>query len=398
MSSSFGTDALGEIRFGNDRIAKVYFGNTLVYDKPYIKIKFHFDSTNINPRNRLGTRAKACGAEWKSTSDPNVWVVITPLYTKGAGTTDPLLGICKLFCGDGDENGLLQQTNLGTCQVLEITGDIDKIETIDRVFQKCSAITSVSVTGVYDKLSSSTSLVNVNSFCNGNSNITDGTSLAGYNILKNISSITTHAATFTEADSAANLAQIPTSWGGTAAPQSTILNITKYNACGWSINTADPNCPDFTLVTTFYLFTTASISRYNGVNMKKSNICNKSNGFVTSLATYYYPCFFQGTGTWPSTQSGTPYRPTWIFCSDNYNGTLPAGTSEGDMPGTIDHEAIGPLTCKYGTYDSSKQVYFGFLVLNNTADLNTFDATTSPYAIHSNTNFRDCSINWFIPD
>ena len=300
MPIGFNGNIMGEIRFGNTRIAKVYFGNTLVYDKPYIKIRFYFDITNINPRGKLGSRAKACGAEWLSTSDPHVWEVITPLYTKGAGTVDPLLGIGKLFVGDGDENGLLLQSTVGTCQVLEITGDTDKIETLDRLFQKCTAITSVSTSGFYDKFANSTTLVNVNSICNKATSITDGSSLAGYNVLKDVASITTHAATFKDADSTANLAQIPVGWGGTMAPPATVLSITMVTAAGWSVNTSDPNCPDFSTVTVLRVFTTSSISKYEGVNMRKSNIWNKVNGFVTSTATYYYPCFFQGTGTWPS--------------------------------------------------------------------------------------------------
>lgn len=396
MSASFGQDNIKEIRFGNIRIAQVYEGPTLVYQKYYVKIKFHFDRANVNPRGKLGTRAKACGAEWLSTSDPNVWEVLTPLYTQGAGTFDQLIGLGKLFCGDGEENGLLLQTALGTCQVLEITGDVDKIETIDRMFQKCTSITSVSTTGFYAKFANSTALVNVNAFVNNATGITDGTSLAGYNIFKDLQNINSHASTFKNADSSANLGQIPVGWGGTMAPPSTVLAIVKANAAGWFVDVTDPDCPDFSTVTMIKLFTTSSISKYEGVNMKKVNIWNKANGFVTTTATYYYPCFFQGTGTWPTSATVT-YRPTWIFCSDSYNGMLTAAQTTGDMPGTLDANTIGNLTCKYGAYDSTKQVYFGFLVLNDSADLDSFDATTTPFAIHSNTNYIDCNLNWYIP-
>lgn len=395
MSSRFAGNNIGEIRFGNIRIAKVYFGNTLVYNKPYIKIRFYFDRTNINPRGKLGTRAKACGAEWLSTSDPHVWEVITPLYTQGAGTFDPLVGIGKLFVGDGDENGLLLQSTVGTCQVLEITGDTDKIETLDRLFQKCTSITSVSTSGFFNKFANSTTLTNVNSICNGTTNITDGSSLAGYNILKDVTTITTHAATFKNADSTANLAFIPIGWGGTMAPPATILSITIVNAAGWSVDTSDSNCPDFTTVTVLRVFTSSSISKYEGVNMRKSNIWNKANGFVTSTATYYYPCFFQGTGTWP-TAAAVTYHPTWIFCSNNYNGMLTATQTAGDMPGTLDETVLGDFTCKYGTFDSTKQVYFGFLVLNNPSDLISFNPNNE-FAIHSNSNFLNCNLSWYIP-
>ena len=239
MSIRFGSDKMGEIRYGKERITKVYFGDTLVYDKPYIKIKFHFDRTNANPRGKLGSRARACGAEWISTSDPQIWYVITPLYDKGAATHDTTLGIAKLFCGaDSDELGTLLQSQVGYCQVVEITGDVDRIETLDRVFNKCSAITSISTTGFYNKFTNSTSLLNVNSLCNGNSSITDGSSYQGYNILKDITSIITHASTFSNADDATYLAQIPVGWGGTLVPASTLMTSTKISnnsGCSFTI-------------------------------------------------------------------------------------------------------------------------------------------------------------------
>ena len=122
------------LNFGGDRIAQVYFGPDLVFQNYFVKITFYFDRTNVNPRSKLGTRAKRVGAEWKSTSDPHVWYVITPLYTKGAGEQDPSLGIGKLFVGDSGDPGLLTQSAVGTCQVTSIEGDVGKIQTIDRLF------------------------------------------------------------------------------------------------------------------------------------------------------------------------------------------------------------------------------------------------------------------------
>ena len=128
--------------------------------------------------------------------------------------------------------------------------------------------------------------------------------------------------------------------------------------------------------------------------MRKSNIWNRRNGFSVSSPTYYYPCFFQGTGNWP-TAANSNYAPTWIFCTDNYNGTLPSGVDAGDMPGTLDHDSLGPCTCKYGTFDTTQNTYFGFLVLNNTSHLSTFNPSSTPFAIHSNTNFRNMTLNWY---
>lgn len=384
------------LNFGGNRIAQVYFGPDLVFQNYFVKLTFYFDRTNVNPRDKLGSRAKKVGAEWRSTSDPHVWYVITPLYTKGAGEQDPSLGIGKLFVGDNSDNGLLQQNTLGTCQVTSIEGDIDKIQTIDRLFQKCNAITSISKTGFYDKFANSTALFNVNSLCKECTGITDGSSLDGYNVLKNVSTITTHAATFANADSTANLDQIPTGWGGNMAPPAAQLDCTKTNNAGWIVSIQDPDWPDFSTVTTLQVFTTSSISQYDGVNMRKSNIWNKNSYFSSSLATYYYPCFMQGTGNWP-TGGGKSFTPTWVFGPTNYNGMLDANTAAGDMPGTLDYESYGPFSCLYGTYDSSKTTYFGFIVLNDPANITSFDPATTGFGIHSNSNFRDMVLNWFIP-
>ena len=130
--------------------------------------------------------------------------------------------------------------------------------------------------------------------------------------------------------------------------------------------------------------------------MKKANIWNKANGFVTTTATYYYPAFIQGTGTWPTGANPT-FSPSWVFAPSGYNGMLPAGTAQGDMAGTLDHELYGPFTCKFGTFDPAKPVYFCFVVLNNPADIEAFDSATTAFAIHSNQYFVTFPLNWFIP-
>lgn len=392
-----GKDLLA-INYGPHRIAQIYYGPTLIYQCYFVKLTFYFDRTNANPRGKLGTRARQCGAEWISTSDPHVWHVITPLYTKGAGGNDDSLGIGKLFCADAD-TGLLMYNTVGSCQLTDISGDYLQIETLDRLFQGCTAVTSISKTGFYDKFTNSSKLNNVNGMCKDCTGITDGSSLNGYNVFDQIASITTHAGTFTNADTDANLAQIPTSWGGTMAPPATQFTVTLNNAAGWNVNISDPDCPDFTTVTALELFTTASISRYDGVNMRKTNIWNWKNGFATAgQPTFYYPCFFQGTNSWPTSKNSN-YIPTWIFGPTGYNGTLNASTTAGDMPGTLDHERYGTLTTRYGTFDSAKSEYLGFLVLNNSAYITAFDPATTPFAIHSNTNFSaSMPINWYIPE
>lgn len=386
MPIQFGSDKMGEIRYGKERIAKVYFGNTLVYDKPYIKIKFHFDRTNINPRGKLGTRAKACGAEWISTDDPQIWYVITPLYDKGTAPHDTLTGIGKLFCSENDENGTLLQSSVGTCQVLEITGDVDRIETLDRIFNKCSAITSVNVTGFYNKFANSTTLVNVNSLVNGNSNITDGTSLSGYNILSTILSINTHAATFANADSTANLAQIPVGWGGTQVPPSTLMTSSRgkwwNNYDVWTI-TADG--PDWTNMMGVYILTESKISQFTGVSMNRSRIKDiNSFDHRTGHALYFYPCFMQHNSN----------NVTWAVMTERPNGHLEASQGNTDMAGILDYTTYGAFAYEYGTYDSSQDVYFTFFVTG--VPIEQWGGLNSAYGILYNTYFnQDAGLRWF---
>ena len=389
MSAIVGTDNVGEIYYGRDRISQVYYGSDLVYDRPYIKIRFHFDRTNVNPRNRLGTRAKACGAEWISTSDPQIWYVITPLYDQGTAVHDTLLGIGKLFCGDGDENGTLLQSQLGTCQVVEITGDIDRIETIDRLFQKCSAITSVSTTGFYDKFANHTALINVSAVVNNATGITDGSSLYGYGVLKDLPNIITHAATFSNADSAANLAQIPVGWGGTQVPASTLMVSSRLtwftNYDEWTI-TADG--PDWTDMMGVYILTTSSVSKYTGVSMNRSRIKSR-NGLAagTGNALYFYPCFMQHSST----------SVTWAVMTQSYNGMLTASQGNTDMPGVLDYTAYGPFAHEYGTYDSSKDVYFTFFVTN--VPIDTWSGLSDAYGILYNANYNtDAGLRWLRMD
>lgn len=388
MPVNFGDPKAKELRFGDIRIAQVYFGNELVYDKPYIRLKFHFDRTNANPRGKFGSAARNAGAEWISTSDPQIWYAVVPLYTGGGGTQDTLLGLGKLFNAEGSgEPGVLLETQLGTCQVLDISGEVNRVETIDRIFQKCTAITSVSKTGFYDKFTTSTVLRNVNAVCNGCTNITDGSSLNGYLALKDMASITTHAATFADADSAANLDQIPVGWGGNQVPVSTLTSSSRLkwwnNYDTWTITA---NGPDWTDMDGVYLLTTASVSVYTGVSMNRSRI-KAINGLATgtSNALYFYPCFMQRDSS----------ALTWAVVTESYNGMLAVNQGNTDMPGTLDYTTYGPFKHEYGTYDSSQDVYFCFLVTN--VPIDNWTGFADKYGILFNQNFNeDAKLRWFI--
>jgi hypothetical protein len=56
------------------------------------------------------------------------------------------------------------------------------------------------------------------------------------------------------------------------------------------------------------------------------------------------------------------------------------------MPGTLDYSTYGPITRKYGTYDSSANVYFLFLVTN--VPIANWTGLTDAYGVLYNNNFK----------
>ena len=123
--------------------------------------------------------------------------------------------------------------------------------------------------------------------------------------------------------------------------------------------------------------------------MRKTSITNIQNNLATSgAATYYRPAFVQFTS---SNYGGAI---SWVLTTSGYNGTLNASTSAGDMPGTLDYSTYGPTDKHYGTYDSSKDVYFAFLVTN--AEPNSWGGLTDAYGLQSNNYFlTSIAIKWF---
>ena len=397
MAIKIGSKDLLAVNAGNLRISHIYAGSNLIYRCYFVKIKFYWERTNINLAGRLGTRAKQVGATWiKDTSDTtgHTWYVITPLYTKGAGGNDDILGLGKLFVGDSSDNGLLVSGTYGNCQVLSIEGDYDQIQTLDRLFHKCTSVTSISKTGFYDKFASSSNLINVNSLCNECTGIRDGSSLDGYNVLSQVQSIRTHAGTFSNADTTANLAQIPFGWGGTQVPQSTLTTSTRvsYNSNSYTAWRITADGPDWTDLMGVYLLTTTSVSSYDGVSMNRSRI-RGYNGLQSgsSYALYFYPAFVQCSNI-PGT--GSTSATTWVATTDTPNGHLDPSQGNTDMSGTLDYNTYGPIAREYGTYDSTKDVYFAFLVLN--VPIAQWNGLTDSYGYLYNSNFKsDAGLRWF---
>lgn len=184
----------------------------------------------------------------------------------------------------------------------------------------------------------------------------------------------------------ADRAQIPTSWGGDYVVQD------LYVATGWSKwkNSSSLGtlwqCTsynvDFSTLQSMQIYTESSVSSYAGVNMRKTNIgCRRGNfSNSTSSPCYYWPAFMQFSG------NGGASDLIWILVSTGYNGTLGAGSSAGDMPGTLSYNTFGNHSVQIGTYvpNYDKPTGFGFLVTNT----DTLDSSClTNFGILYNSNF-----------
>lgn len=366
---------------------------------PYLV--FQFSNPTYEPNSTLRQRGT-----WKKTSNAvaNEWYWECN-YVVSRGTGDFLSGWALAFSSSAATPvGVLTPANLGsnnTCSIVgygNLTGHSTyDLETMDRMFANCTSLVSI-VT-----IQTPNTLLNVGGCFSGCTEMTGGT-LGQYNYWSTYNtSISNHSGTFTNAGAntvtgLAELDQIPTGWGGNLMPVSHTYTATKLNAAAWfmDVSGTDVPIPFDNLGGALNIFTTVSVSAYAGVNMRKTNIWNRANGFSTSKATYYYPMFWQGG--YPTSTSPRVY-PDWIRTTSMYNGMLTSSQSAGDMPGTLDYSAYGPMDKEFGgTFDPNEDIYFGFLVVND-PDLisdGTFDVGADAFGIHSNTNFRNSVINWFI--
>ena len=403
MPIYLGSTKIGPLYFGNVKIAEAYLGSTKIYSStppgPYVPTNpyliFEFSASNVDPSVTVGG-----GGTWTQiSSSPNRWYWERQFYAD-QGTGSSATGWPVAFSSTSNPPvGKLIPANLGggTCTIVGY-GNLNYgsgLNSMDRMFANCTGLTE------FVTLQTPSSLQNVGGCFSGCTELVDG-ALDQYTYWStNNTGITNHSGTFTSAGSntvsgLADLNQIPVGWGGNLVPASSTYTAHKQNAATWVmvINPGDSPINFANLTGDLYIFTTSSVSSYTGVNMRKSNIWNKVNSFSTSAATYYYPMFWQGSGT-PSSRSSIV--PTWIRCSSTYNGMLTAAQTAGDMPGTLDYGTYGPMSFEYGTYGGG-DTYFGFLVVNDPAVISngTFNPSTTPFGIHSNTNFRDSVINWFV--
>lgn len=333
---------------------------------PYII--FEFSVANFDPSNANLT-SRTTGSTWTQlSSSPNTWKLVRPPYSD-AGAGDTRNGWARLFVDYstiGHTYSRLVSSNLGngTCKVLEIGGDLSGIYTLDRTFAGESG--SEAAITEFPVLSGFTNLGNVNGlFANCTEMSTNV--LNNYNYLSNLSTISSHGDTFLNCGlnatgGSAILAQIPTSWGGTYMPPSTIIPFVRdspANHYRWNLGFGDEGYIDFnTLVGNFNMFTTGSVSSYAGVAMNRSRLTKINGNFVVSdsVDEYYYPCIYQ---------DDLDGRLTWAIIPVNYQDCLLANESSKDMSGTLDYSVNGPYTLSSGTFDDMSDISFSFVVFNS---------------------------------
>lgn len=376
-----------------------YNGNTVTsaggsfvrfdYTKPYFV--FEFENSAYTPNSSLYNEHYT-GTWERVSSSPNQWKLEIDEYVDYIdGQTYLGVGLAMLFMRDNSMSALNKTCKLigsGGFDYKDRNGNV--CESMDRLFGNCTALTSISTIEC-------TTVTNVNGMFRNCSNVESG-ALDQYNwFLNNGVNIVNHAGTFKECGAStqtglAELEQIPFGWGGKLYPVATGMKATKENtSTSWKIATNNPTWTD--VKNGMYMFTTVSVSRYEGVSMNRSRLYNKINAFsnATTVNEYYYPAFIQIPGIpGPS----TTYQPTWIVTTETYNDMLQAGASNRDMAGTLDFEAYGQFIREYGTYDSNSDVHFVFLVTNT--PIESWAGLTGEMAFLFNSNFNPgITLNWF---
>lgn len=376
-----------------------YNGNTVTsaggsfvhfdYAKPYFV--FEFADADYTPTALDFNSENYTGTWTQVSSSPNQWKLEIDEYVDYIENQSHLgVGLVKLFMRD-----LMYPTLTMSCKLIESGGFDYKdrngnvCESMDRLFGECSGLTSISTIEC-------TTVTNVNGMFLNCSNVESGT-LDQYNWFLNNGNITSHAGTFKNCGAStqtglAELNQIPFGWGGKLYPVSTGMSAKKENtSTSWKITANNPTWTD--VKNGMYMFTTSSVSRYEGVSMNRSRLYNKINAFsnATTVDEYYYPAFIQIPGI-PG--SSTTYQPTWIVTTETYNDMLQAGASNRDMAGTLDFEAYGQFVREYGTYDSNSDVHFVFLVTNT--PIENWAGLTGEMAFLFNSNYNNSiTLNWF---
>lgn len=405
MGLSLGNTSIAEIYLGSAKISEMYLGSSKVYGlskKPYLVFEFSV-SDFVPTANLLYGSYRSISTWTQVSSSPNRWKLTLNRFGKVTLNYVDYYGLCFLFSDTATSNpGSLIPENLGggTCKLidsgnLDIT-DSDNVvcESMDRMFSNCTGLT-------YIEPIHCTNVQNVGGMFQACINVTEGAydqyvwfSTYGINI-------NNHSGTFTNCGSntqtgVAELAQIPVGWGGTLVPASTLMigvreAYTSNRYTSWLITAGVPTWTD--IKNGMYLFTSSSVSQYAGVSMNRGRIAGSINGLGTSqssYALYFYPAFVQCTQI-PGVSGNTV---SWLVTTNTPNGSLAVGQANTDMPGTLDYSTYGTFAREYGTYDSSKDVYFVFLVTN--VPIDQWGGFTDAYGFLYNSGFlNDAGLRWF---
>lgn len=371
--------------------------------KPYFVFEFSV-SDFVPTTNLINAKYRSISNWTQVSSSPNRWkLTVNKFVHLSVSQVDYGIGLPFLFANhmSNIQNGLLIPENLsgGTCKLLgsgnlNITDSVGQTcETMDRMFMNCTGLTYITPLRC-------TNVQNVGGMFQGCTEVTEG-ALAQYTwfINHNIK-ITNHSGTFTNCGSntqtgVAELAQIPVGWGGTLVPASTLMtssrqSYTSNRYTSWLINGGKPTWTN--VKNGMYLFTSSSVAQYAGVSMNRSRIPNPINGLGTASgnALYFYPAFVQCTKV-PGTSGNTV---SWIVTTNTPNGNLTTTQGNTDMPGTLDYGTYGPFAREYGTYDSSKNVYFVFLATN--VPIDQWGGLTDAMGFLYSTYFNaDAGLRWF---
>jgi len=400
MSLNLGNTNIGKIYLGNTKIAEAYLGSSKVYElakKPYLVFEFSVNDF-VPTTNLLNNNYRSISTWTQVSSSPNRWkLTVNNFVDYYSGETHIGMGLAFLFIDYLKQSGYLKSEYLGggTCKLID-SGNFDIIDsngntcdTMDRMFKDCISLTEFSTIQC-------SNVATVGGMFQDCTEVTEG-ALAQYTwFINNNNNITNHSSTFTNCGSntqtgTTELTQIPVGWGGTLIPASTLMTTSKISKnSGWLITANAPNWTD--VKNGMYLFTEASVSKFAGVSMNRTRIYGyNSLGTASGNALYFYPTFLQLSSGLPNNTAGTI---TWLVTTNSPNGNLTTTQGNTDMPGTLDYGTYGTFAREYGTYDSTKDVYFVFLTTN--VPIDQWSGFTDAYGFLYNSNYNsNAALRWF---
>lgn len=397
MSLYLGNTKFGQIYLGNRKISQIYKGVNLIYQTtpvayPYMIFEFASSSDSLNVGSSVPMDAVTAT---KISSSPNRWKL--EIYRWYELYNQPQLGrgIPLLFCANSTQ---YTGTITSPCTLVE-GGNFDAMlgghycESMDRAFTGCTGLTAL------DDVIEAPYVTNVGGMFQNCTNIASG-QLDQYNWFNTYGTlINNHSGTFTDCGSNSQtgldeLDQIPVGWGGNYVPPASTMTGTRirvysqYDAWNLGHNLSSVFSNPYGMS----LFTQVSVSSFAGVSMNRSRI-TKFNGLATGTGNdlYFYPCFAQ-------LSSSSPYTIRWCYTTTGYNGMLTSRQGNTDMPGTLDYSTYGTFANEYGSYNSSDDVLFLFLVTNRPIDedaLTPWGGLTDAYGILYNSNFRNTDFWYF---